>query len=79
MRTLEKSQHLKIQPPLTKGASIGAHVSEMSQPTFCPAQSVEVLLAAHPVDDVIWSRSNPSDVSIDTANSAEIIPGSHIT
>ena len=53
----------------------------MSQPIFCPAQSVEKLLAAHPVDDVIWSRSNPSDsdVSIDTANSAEIIVSSHIT
>ena len=36
-------------------------------------------MAAHPVDDAIWSRSNPSDVSIDTANSAEIIAGFHIT
>ena len=36
-------------------------------------------MAAHPVNDAIWSRSNPSDVSIDTANSAEIIAGSHIT
>ena len=61
-----------------KGASIGAHASEISQPTFRPARSVEELLAAHPVDDTIWSCSNPSDVSIDTANSAEIIAGSHI-
>ena len=36
-------------------------------------------MAAYPVDDTIWNRSNPSDVSIDTANSAEIIAGSHIT
>ena len=36
-------------------------------------------MAAHPVDDAIWSRTDPSDVSIDTANSTEIIAGSHIT
>ena len=36
-------------------------------------------MAAHPVDDAIWSHTNPSDLSIDTANSAEIIAGSHIT
>ena len=36
-------------------------------------------MAAHPVDDAIWSHTNPSDVSIDTVNSAEIIAGSHIT
>ena len=35
-------------------------------------------MAAHPVDDAIWSRSNPSDVSIYPANSAEFIAGSHI-
>ena len=31
------------------------------------------------MDDAIWSHSNPSDVSIDTANSAELIAGIHIT
>ena len=36
-------------------------------------------MAAHPFDDAIWSHTNPSDVSIDTVNSAEIIAGSHIT
>ena len=46
---------------------------------FCPAQSVEELLVAHPVDDIIWSHTNPSDVSIDMANSAELIAGIHIT
>ena len=45
---------------------------------FCPAQSVEELLVAHPVDDIIWSHTNPSDVSIDIANSADIIVGIHI-
>ena len=36
-------------------------------------------MVAHPVDDAIWSCSNPRDVSIDTANSAEMIAGSYIT
>ena len=36
-------------------------------------------MAAHPVYDAIWSHSNPSDVSINTANSAELIAGIHIT
>ena len=63
----------------SEGASIGAHVSETSQRAFCPARSVEELLAAHPVNDAIWSQTNPSDVSIDMVNSAQIIAGSHIT
>ena len=63
----------------SEGASIGAHVSGIAQPIFRPTRSVKELLAAHPVNDAIWSRSNPRDVSIDTANSAEIIAGSHIT
>ena len=63
----------------SKGSSIGAHVSEILGLTFCPAQSVEELLAAHPVDDAIWSHTNLSDVSIDTVNSAELIAGIHIT
>ena len=63
----------------SEGASIGAHVSETSQRTFRLARSVEELLAAHPVDDAIWSHTNPSDVSIDTVNSAKIIACSHFT
>ena len=63
----------------SKEGSIGAHVSETSQRPFCPARSVEELLAAHPVDDAIWSNSNPTDVSIDTAHSAEFLAGSHFT
>ena len=61
-----------------EGAVIGAHVSEIAQLAFRPARSVEELLAAHPVDDAIWSHSNPSYVSIDTANSTELIAGIHI-
>ena len=63
----------------SNGSSIGAHVSEIAEPAFCPVRSVEELLAAHPVNDAIWSHTNPSDVSIDTENSAEIIVGIHIT
>ena len=63
----------------SKRSSIGARVSEIAEPAFCPARSVEELLAAHPVNDAIWSHTNPSDVLIDTANSAEIIASIHIT
>ena len=35
-------------------------------------------MVAHPVDDAIWNHINPSDVSIDTANNAELIAGIHI-
>ena len=61
------------------GSSIGAHISGIVELAFCPARSGEELLAAHPVDDAILSHTNPSDVSIDTANSVEIIAGIHIT
>ena len=63
----------------SKGSSIGANISEITEPAFCPARSVEELLAAHLVNDAIWRVTNPSDVSIDTANSAELIAGIHIT
>ena len=79
MRRLEKVTVPQDSTASSKGASIGAHVFETSQRIFRLAQSVEELLAAHPVNDAIWCHSNPSDVSIDTANSAEIIAGSHIT
>ena len=35
-------------------------------------------MRAHPIDDAIWGHSDPSNVSIDTTNSAEIMVGSHI-
>ena len=36
-------------------------------------------MADYPVDDAIWSHTNPSGVSIDTTNNAELIAGIHIT
>ena len=60
----------------SEGSIIGAHMSEIAELAFCSARSVEELLAAHPVDYTIWSHTNPSDMSIDTANS---IAGIHIT
>ena len=62
----------------SKGSSIGAHVSKIAKLASRPARSVEELLAAHPVDDAIWSHTNPSGVSIYTTNNAEIIAGIHI-
>ena len=59
-------------------SSTGAYVSEVAKPEFRPARFVEELLAAHPIDDAILSRTDASDVSIDTVNSAEVLAGSHI-
>ena len=39
---------------------------------------IEDLVGAYRINDAIWGRTDPSDVSIDTANSAEITLGSHI-
>ena len=53
-----------------------AHVSEIAEHNFWPVQSVEEQLAAHPVN-VIWGNTDPSDVSIDTVDNAEILASSH--
>ena len=44
-----------------------------------PTRSVEEVLGAHPIIDDIWGVPNPSDVSINTANSKKVMTGSHIT
>ena len=41
-------------------------------------QSVQDLLAAHPVDDPIWDRTNLCDILIDTVNRANAMAESHI-
>ena len=61
------------------GASIGAHVLEATGQSSSPARSVEEILEAHLICDDLWGGTNPSDVSIDTANSKEVMTGSHIT
>ena len=41
---------------------------------------MENILSAHPFDDDdLWGNTNPTDVSIDTTNSEEMMAGSHIT
>ena len=76
--TLEMLQHLKI-PLCSSGCSIGAHVLGATKQPSRPTLSVENLLGAHSIDDSIWGDSNPCDVSVDTANSKEVMAGSHIT
>ena len=61
------------------GSSIGAHVLEATKQPSLTTQSVEYLLGAHSIGDGIWGETNPCDVSIDTANSKEVMTGSHIT
>ena len=60
--------------------SIGVHVSETNVHLSNSSRTVEEILGAHPVDDDdFWGNTNPIDVSIDTANSEEMIARSHIT
>ena len=62
------------------GASIGAHVLETNQESSRPSRTVDEILGAHPMGgDEFWGNTNPGDVSIDTANSKEMMTGSHIT
>ena len=61
-------------------ASIGAHILEANEQASHPTRSVEEILGAHPIGNKdFWGGTNPSDVSIDTANSKEVTTGSHIT
>ena len=62
----------------SKGASLGTHVSEPNQALFRPSHTIDKMLGAHPVNDAFWDNTNPTDVSIDTANSEEKMAGSHI-
>ena len=51
---------------------------EVTKQMSWPARSVEDLLGAHSINDAIWNGTDPCDESIDPANSAEIMTGSHI-
>ena len=79
---MEILQHLKSSPLLAEGLewhNIGAHISEATGQSSCPARSVKEILGAHPIGDKLWSGANPSGVSIDTSNNKKVIAGSHIT
>ena len=55
-------------------------VWEATEQSSLPTRSIEEILGAHLIGDDIWGGTNPSDnVSIDTANSKEVMTGSHIT
>ena len=63
----------------SKGASLGACVSETSQATSHPSRTVEEILGAHPIDDNFWDNINSTVVSVDTVNGKEQMAGNHIT
>ena len=66
--------------PPSGGPSIGAHISETNVQLSCSSCTVKEILGAHPMnDDDFWGITNPTDMSIDTTNSKEMIAGSHIT
>ena len=60
-------------------SSISAHVPETNVQSSNSSRNVEEILGAHPIDDDdFWGNTNPTDVSIDTANSEKMMAGSHI-
>ena len=60
--------------------SIGAHVSDTNVQLSNSTRTVEEILGAHLTgEDDFWGNTNPTDLSIDTANSEEMMAGSHIT
>ena len=60
--------------------NIGTHVLETNVQSSISPSTVEEILQAHPIDnDDLWGNTNPTDVSINTANSEEMMAGSHIT
>ena len=61
------------------GSSIGVHVLEVTKQPSRPTQSVEDLSKAYSIDDAIWGGTSTCDVSVDIANSKEVMAGSHIT
>ena len=63
----------------SRSASIGAHGLEATRQLSRPIRLVEEILGAHPIGGDLWGGTNPSDVSIDTANSKEVMVGSYIT
>ena len=55
-------------------------MSETNLQLFNSLHTVEEILRAHPMnDDDFWGNTSPTDVLIDTANSEEMMAGSHIT
>ena len=59
---------------------IDAQLSETNIQSSNSSRTVEEILGAHPInDDDFWGNTNLNDVSIDTANSEEMMAGSHIT
>ena len=65
----------------SEGANIiGVHILDINILSSCPLRTVEEILGAHLINDGdFWGNTNPSDVSIDTRNSKEMMTGSHIT
>ena len=60
--------------------SIGVHMLETNILLSDSSRTGEEILGVHPLDDDdFWGNTNPTDVSINTANSEEMMTGSHIT
>ena len=65
--------------PIVERLVYRCFVWEATEQSSLPTRSIEDILGAHLIGDDIWGGTNQSNVSIDTANSKEVMTGSHIT
>ena len=76
---VENTTTTKESTPPKGTPNIGAHVSETNIQSSNASCTVKEILDAHPVDDDDFCGNTiPTDVSIDTANSEEMMAGSHV-
>ena len=77
---IENTTTTKESAPPNRTPIIGAHVLETNIQSSNSLRTVEELLDTHSVDnDDFIGNINPTDVSIGTVNSEEMMVGSHIT
>ena len=58
----------------SRAPSISGHISETNVQSSRSPCTMEEILGAHPInDDGFWGNTNPTDVSIDTAYSEEMM------
>ena len=78
--TLEILQQLKNPLLLMEGLVLALTFLRQNVQLSCSSRTLEEILGAHPMNnDDFRGGTNPSDMSIDTSNSKEMIAGHRIT
>ena len=56
-------------------SSIGTHILDITKKFIPSPRCVQDILASHPYNNLLWARTNPCDVLVDTINSTEGLAG----